>query len=508
MEAVIGQPGSHGSCSTAPRQPRQMQVRRRNNGNVRAEPPPSQPAQAKTTNQAKPNQGRKKQTNGFNDDDDSDSDRDRSQRDFGDRDRDVIVRKKNQPLLASNRDLEVRPKHSVAGPSTSTPLTPQEEQRVQLQRQITRQRETHEGVWEHFLLTRRDNIRSTWKDKGRLLHELQNDPKGQQLLLDNSEAIPVEKQWPNTHVFEFQKLQMSHYLDEALCHDIADRDAMEDNNYNYLSEGISKLELLEDIIKEAETKFVLWWEQFVTPGERTVQAVVESLWTQDTWIYRCRAQSQGRAGEGLGLGAFAASYEQWILTQLGFSFIFDVRSIGSVLEQHSMCEWRKSDRGMSKYLDIIKILSESRRQNQRLSQEYIDWICSGISPDLIASYCQQRLQQIRGAKIRDMLESTSTRQEFCEDIDYEGSLSLVLFKGGMPFSIKPVSHLDREQMGWHRRQRGHVGQWNSKFHRYEIDNRYGHTFKVGVNGELLALWTPRGEASWVEKHSGPLVDLD
>ncbi|KAI0551576.1 hypothetical protein F4679DRAFT_131504 [Xylaria curta] len=472
------------------------EVRRRNDGTVRAEPPPPRPAQAKTINQAKPNQSRKKLANGFDDDEDSDSDRDRSQPGFGGRDGGATVRKKNRFPLTSDGDLQARPKYSEAGPSTSMQLTPEEEERMKLRRHIN-----HHGlgVGADFWTLRR-NEKIAKKDKQLLLHMLQTHPQGRQLLLDNPETTPFKRQWLNTDVFRFQQLQMSHFLDEALCNDIDDRDAMEDNDC--LSEGISKPQLLEYIIEEAETKFVLWWEQFVTPGERAVQAVVESLWTQDTWMDKCKAQPQDRNGGGLGLGEFAASYELWIVTRLGFSFIYDVRSRWPVI-QRSVYEWRKSDLGMSKYLDTMKILSESRK-DQHMSHEYIDWVCSGTSPDMIDRYCQQRLRQIRGAKIREILGSRLTGQAFRESTYDEGSLSLVLFKHGHPSSIKPVSTLDREEMGWYR---GRYRRGESKFYRYEIDDELGNVFKVGMDGKLLSLWTPRGEAGWVDSQAEPKITM-
>ncbi|KAH8162963.1 hypothetical protein CIB48_g5284 [Xylaria polymorpha] len=460
------------------------EVRRRNDRTVRAQPPPPQPAQAKTINGTRSNQGRKKQTNGFNDDDDSDSDRDSTQRGFGDRGGGVIVRKKTQPPLTSNGDLEVRPPHSIAGPSTSMRLTPEEEERVQLQRQIARQRKTDDGTWDRFLRTRSVNRRHTRENKRFMLRNLQNDPKGQQLLHHDPKETPVKKQWPNFDVFQYQQSQMDRYLDEALCHDIADG---EDDNY--LSIRISRRELLEHIIREAEDKFVIWWERFVTPEESTVKAVVESLWTDNTWITKYGGQPQRHPGVNVKLGAFAASYERCILTELGLSFLFDERPNTT---EGLVCEWQKWFRDRSKYPDTIENLCLlTSQQNRHLSKKYIDWVCSGTPPHLVDSCCQQKLQQIRGANIREMLGSGSTSQEFCQDIDHPGSLSLLLFKGGMLFSIQPVSRFDQEQMGWHRTGDAHMG-----FYRYEVDRELGHTFKVGVNGELLAVWTPRGEAYW------------
>ncbi|KAI0183673.1 hypothetical protein EV127DRAFT_446286, partial [Xylaria flabelliformis] len=473
------------------------EVRRRNDGTVRAEPPPSQSAQAKTTNQAKPNQSRKKQTNGLNDDDDSDSDRDRSQRGFGSRDGGITVRKKNQPPLTSNNSgLEARPKSGMAGSSTSILLTPEEEERVKLRRQISHSQETQQRVWNSLLSTRQRNRESTIKDKKHLLRELWTDPEGRRFLPEPY-AIPITKQWPNTHVFQLQQLEMSNYLDEALCRDIAGRDVMDDSNY--LSKGISRLQLLECVIKEAETKFILRWEQEFS--ERTVQAIVKSLWTKDTGVSQRELQLLSQA-ERLEIDEFTAYYEYWVFSQLGFELRYDAQPGRLVI--HCSRGWRESDRGISKYLDTIKILSESRN-SQQLSQEYINWACRGASPDLIDRSWQRKLQQLRGSRIREMLGLSSTRQEFCEDIDHEGSLSLVLFKGGMPFSIEPVPPLDQERMGWYRIQYGWMDQvrvLSSKFYRYEIDDESGRIFKVGVNGELLALWTPRGEACWVDKNSG------
>ncbi len=162
-------------------------------------------------------------------------------------------------------------------------------------------------------------------------------------------------------------------------------------------------------------------------------------------------------------------------------------------------------------LDTTAILSKSRHNN-RLGREYSDWVCSGTPPGLIETYCQQRLQQIRGSRIRQLLGPTSASQELYEDIDGEGTLSLRLFKGGLLVSIKPVSLLGQERLGWYR-MANQREEWLSHkavrlnwetalrlpsiFSRYEFDEVLGHHFKVGVNGEILGLWTSRGDVNFV-----------
>ncbi|KAI8630364.1 hypothetical protein F5Y19DRAFT_60858 [Xylariaceae sp. FL1651] len=489
------------------------EVRRRNDRSVRAEPPPPQPAQPRARDRTKPNQGRKKQTSGF-DNDDSDSDHDSSKRDFGEKDGGITVRKKIQPPLTPNGGPKVSPEHNAAGPSGSMALTPDEEERVQLQRNLTRQREADEGGWQSLLFAREFNRRKARQDMLHALDVLRDKPEGWQLSFGNIKHTPLHKRWPNTHVIQIQQLRRRRFLDEALCHDVADTDATEEDNC--LSNENSRLPVLEDIIKQAEEEFVTWGEQFITLDEPTVQGVVKGLWTQDTWLKGFGEQSLYVVANGFGLDPFAARYGRRIWTQLGLSSPSTETYAGLNLSVYRLL-YTRCGQLQSKYLDTIKMLSESR-QNDRLSKEYIEWVCMGTSQSFIDSCCQQRRQQVRGSKLSEMLGirnissrklvSTSTIQEFCQDIDYDRTLSLVLFKGGIPFSIKPVSSLDQNRMGWYRVLdeciKGHDAQIDgverttitSKFYCYELDEVSGHTFKVGVNGEFLGLWTPHKDFSF------------
>ncbi|KAI1190992.1 hypothetical protein F5B17DRAFT_9619 [Nemania serpens] len=481
------------------------EVRRRNDRNVRADPPPPQPAQAMTSNSAKSNQGRKKQSSGLGGGDDSDSDHDSSQHGVGERDEGVIMRKKKQSSSAPNGELRSKSRNAVAGPSTSMSLTPEEEERVQLQRQIARQRETGDGRWHRLLQTRRLIRDSAMQEKRRMSRLLQGSPSIQNHSFGLSGDI-FGRNWPNLHVLHLQELRMRQYLDEALCHGITDNDVIEDENC--LSEGISRLDLLERAIEQAEKKFVIWWENFVKPKEPTVQAVIEAL---RTVLYLSSSTLiETLKDEGLMLDPLAFWYERRILHELGFSS--GLSYIDIMLQLRSRLPnglWNRDP----EYLNTIEMLSKSRQKTdsgERLSREYIDWVFSGAPPPLIDSCCQQALQQIRGNKLRNMGESVSTAQEFCEN-SRDGTLALVLLKGGMLVSTKPVSRSDQKLLGWYR-MRDELIQtyegpsdmvrrniWQSdltndalhgKLYRYEIDRQLGYTFKVGLNGEVLGLWTP------------------
>ncbi|KAI1194214.1 hypothetical protein F5X97DRAFT_311720 [Nemania serpens] len=489
------------------------EVRRRNDRSVRAEPPPPQPAQARTTNSTKPNQGRKKQTSGFGDGDDSDSDHNSSQRGIRERGEGVTMRKKKQPSLAPNSEPRARSRNDVAGPSTSMWLSPEEEQRVQLQRQIARQRETGEGGWQRLLRARRVNRNNALRDKGRMGDMVWRNPEIRRRLFDGPTAISQERFSYMQHMSTLQELLMRHYLDEALCHGITDIDATEDKNR--LPEGTSRLDLLEETIKQAEIRFIVWWAQYVSPGIKIeLRAIVQELRTMSAERY---ATATRLKEAGHGLDRCALWYERRI---------FDCLGMGGVP-------------------DIIDMLAKSRQRTdsgEHLNPEYIDWLCRGAPPDLIDSWCQQTLQQIRGSEIREMAHPTtlattihqlsndgtvlptfardmggpiSMAQEFCQD-DYDGKLSLVLLKGGMLVSTKPVSQLDQILLGWRRmlymRPQAHKGLsdgvrrniWQSdlqsstrhwKLYRYKFDSDLGCAFKIGLDGNLLGLWTPQGDRS-------------
>ncbi|KAI0097826.1 hypothetical protein GGR51DRAFT_539889 [Nemania sp. FL0031] len=482
------------------------EVRQRNDRNIRAEAPP-QPAQARTINRAKPGHGRKKRAEGLGDDDGSDSERENSQRGFGEIDGGVGVRKKNARMA--------EPKHNVAGPSTQILLTLEEEERMELQRRITREEED----WMTLLRVRLINRYYAEKEMKQMLRVLQAEPETLELLWNGPETKAPEKRWPTPQVFAMQNQRMSHYLDEALCHDIGDMN--EEGTSGYISKQMSRLELLEEIIKLAEREFCIWWEQFVTPPEPTVQSVVKQLLTTHAWIREFMGQPRDCLLRSFKLHRFSAWYHYRIMTQFGLQ---------SVLDRPG--QFSKFNQAVDRSVDIMEMLSNSREKNslnERLNEEYINWVCDDAPPDLIDTCCQRRLQQIRGSEIRQMMGPASITQEFCQDSSGR-TLSLILFKYRIPFSIKPVQSLERKCMGWYhttdeKMEGNNVPKYGlpcesverfsedestreqtivhrSRFYRYEFDNSSGHYFKLGINGEFLGLCTPRAYVYWEENYEG------
>ncbi|KAI1133665.1 hypothetical protein F5Y10DRAFT_228302 [Nemania abortiva] len=475
------------------------EVRRRNDRSVRAEPPPPQPAQARTTNQAKRNQGRKKQASGLDGDDGSDSDRDGSRRDFGERDTGVAMLKKTRTLSTPNDDPRAKPKHNVAVPFTQIPLTPEEAARVQFQKQIFLQRKGDEG-WQSLLHIRRANRHDTERKKKGIAQWLLNDPEMEQLLFDVPKGRAAEGIWKDTHHLGLQNLRMRHYLDESLWCDMGKTDEL--GRSNYLPKQISEPELLEEIIKLAETKFVMWWEPFVNPLEPTVQAVVKRLIQPNGFRpSKLRGYLLSYMSNTHNSDRFSAWYDQRILRQLGVSF----------------SEFAMTPDVTVNSAEMLEMLSKSRQtqnSDERLSQGYVDWVCRNAPAGLIDSCCRQRLRQIRGGEIRPMLGMSSATQVFCQD-DSGRTISLVLFKDGIPFSVKPVQFHDWKILGWYGKNKRkaptyraqpmksqlierHItteagdNEWSPIFYRYEPDEISGkYFFKVGIDEKLIELWTPR-----------------
>ncbi|KAF2968577.1 hypothetical protein GQX73_g4998 [Xylaria multiplex] len=482
------------------------EVRRRDDRTERAEAPPSHNSQAGTAGLAKPNPGRTKQTNGFEEDDGSDSERDNPQ--GSGLEGGGGVTKQNESLIVA-----VKPMRSPISAS----LTPEEEQRKQLHR-IGREREANGIGYRISLDDFSANRRYTEEDKVCLLRLLADTPDGRKLLHRGAAGTESGERPPKTVVFNLQQLRMSQYLDEALDHGMAGIDVIDDKNC--LSEGISKFMLLEDIIKQAERYFVTWWEQFVTPDEHSLLGVVKSLRKPGVLGIKLMTQFRSHNAKDLRLDPFTAAYENLIFNNL--------HPVGGGSRQKRIeARWRRATtheyprmRGFKAelelgYADITQILAKSQG-NEGLSDEYVDWICECIPSDLIETCCQQRLKQIRGKRIRQILESTSISQklnEDNEDMDGYGTLSLLLLKGDMLVSMKQVSPLDQERLGWYRTP-GDRGAWpklhrsrkwrstdqlpSSKFYRHEFDEILGRTFKVGVYQELLGLWTPEGDAYLVD----------
>ncbi|KAI1368716.1 hypothetical protein F5Y08DRAFT_227339 [Xylaria arbuscula] len=463
------------------------EVRRRDDRTVRAEPPPTRRAEATTSCRCEPSRGRKKRTSGLDGDDGSDSERD-NPTSLGGGNGGFVKQKKNRQLPIPEGDHDIKPKPTVTGYSASMSLTPEEEQRVKLHRQVSRQKRADEDRWRRLLDARLVNKRATERYKENLLEwaRARRSPVA-------SNASEEKYFRANSFTFQLQQSQIDRYLDENLYHDIAEIDVIDENDY--LSKGISKRDLLEGIINQAESDFVLWWRQFTETREDTVLSIVDSLWTNESWIEEFIIQST-KPGEGVGLDPFVAAYGELIFRWLGVSYLVEQRWGVEEL----MLEWHNRNLDKTRYLDVTAMLSDSR-QSEGFSQEYLDLVCGYIPSDLMESCRQQKLRQIRGGKIRELLESSSTSQEFCQNVDGEGTLSLVLFKGDLLISIKPVLPHDQRRLGWYRTPQDSC-RWEgtpiirkkprSTYYRWEFDEGLGHFFMVGVEKEVIGVWTESG----------------
>ncbi|KAJ3577100.1 hypothetical protein NPX13_g3467 [Xylaria arbuscula] len=208
------------------------EVRRRDDRTVRAEPPPTRRAEATTSCRCEPSRGRKKRTGGLDRDDGSDSERD-NPTGLGGGNEGFVKRKKNRQLSIPEGDHDIKPKPTVCGCSTSLSLTPEEEQRVKLHRQISRQKRADENRWGRLLNARLANKGLTERCKEPLLKEARTSRQ-----TGASNASEEKYFRANSFTFQLQQSQMDRYLDENLYHDIAEMDVIDENDY--LSKGISK----------------------------------------------------------------------------------------------------------------------------------------------------------------------------------------------------------------------------------------------------------------------------
>lgn len=112
---------------------------------------------------------------------------------------------------------------------------------------------------------------------------------------------------------------------------------------------------------------------------------------------------------------------------------------------------------------------------------------------------QESMRFVKAAKLDDdafeKIVKGDITQEFLQD---GGVVSAVLFKYQRPFSIATVVHDDLDAMGWSNREDGFfvTGERYSRYQRGCCPRTKCFVFKMDMDGEVMGIWTPRGEISW------------
>ncbi|KAI2618491.1 hypothetical protein GGR54DRAFT_158101 [Hypoxylon sp. NC1633] len=460
-----------------------VDVRRRPNRTVRAEPPPSPAAQVSTTPPRRRSGREKKRLDGLDGDSGSESDDHGPKRCHGEGETSVArrrVEKKSPP----NSVEPAGP--SSSGPSTSTFLTLEEDKRVQMQRALQKE----SPRWQNVLSSYIDN-------------RVKAENAKQDLMVAHGTVATRLKERPGPEIIRHQQ-RLRNFLNEALCYDM--EDSLGDND---TSEDPNR-ELLKEVVEQIELDFALRYEGL---GLRTnPDGDSEPLPSTDRLINTLKVMYEDIYSEAVTYNSIElVDRVRRRATPLGFSFnplgtMYETGVIDELVadakRNYSTEEWLIHDRLARRREENhpvvqhigqgcqcpspspVKLLELSRRNGQ-LSPEYIDWIYSHAPSWSIDGCCQQRKRQIRGKDIRKLFQSTEQSrvvQIFCED---SNGISLVLFKGDRPASLRHVAADELATLGWFKDDE--VGQ---KHCRYEFDDDLKCIFKVTMDGKVLGLVEP------------------
>ncbi|KAF4628643.1 hypothetical protein G7Y89_g9510 [Cudoniella acicularis] len=164
-------------------------------------------------------------------------------------------------------------------------------------------------------------------------------------------------------------------------------------------------------------------------------------------------------------------------------------------------------------LTLVEELKDSRRVEDELTPEYIDWAISVLDHTELTKRCKN---WSRDKELEDFLATfKNCRQKFVEDPDdttSETAISLVLLKGNKLVNTQPVSSEDLSRMGWYRQN------FRSGFWRYQVDSvnlpvawqkrlgmdgkltdgefRFDVILKVRMDGEVIGILTGDGDVGW------------
>ncbi|KAI1413601.1 hypothetical protein F5Y13DRAFT_160683 [Hypoxylon sp. FL1857] len=457
-----------------------VDVRRRADRTVRAEPPPSPAGQTSFTPHHRRSSRKKQQNSGLGGDDGSDSDDNDPKRGHSESDAPIARR---QPT----RQSALSPADSTAADSLATAfLTPEEKERMNLRREI--QKESR--VLKTALAKRRRKRIEAIEMKKNLLEVVREEDNYLQKITEIR---------PDVKSILVQEERLHEYLDEALCSDMGD--AVEGSGVNQDLNG--KGGMLEEVVELIESDFISRWGkrmdlegktrlfEATLPGNRVV-AVLDSfvrLWISERRTMKrtldhdelLRLVSEPVGTSTLSFGPLASLYEQRIIGDLAEDYVV----YADRLDKHFWSSWH-----WSRTTALLKASRQYGKQGQ-LSLKYVSWIYSLASQSEIDSVIDTHLQKgphwTRGKRVRRFLQSLGSRvnQEFCESRINGYDIVLVLFKDEQPVSKKPVTKEDLERLGWFR-----DCAYDRYYCRYEFDDVHDAVFKVTMNGRVLALAEP------------------
>ncbi|KAI1170931.1 hypothetical protein F4777DRAFT_567496 [Nemania sp. FL0916] len=453
------------------------QVNRRTDRAVRAQSPP-QPHRDKEINQAKLNDNRKKKANFLGGGEGSDSDDDDNQRDPGKERESVVIRKRKQTTSDIDPEPKSRPTmNRLRERSTPMTFTPEEEERIKLQRFTTSRRGSDEEDWQRLLSARRTRRRHSGSAKEAILREIRNKRWLRDYVETSLPQEPLQRLPPvfnskepirrAKHVFDIEEMRRREYLDLAL--------GEWNTESNYLTvKSISEYEVRVKAVEQAESKLVMWWSQFITPTGPGILGIFNNFMQPQQWQYY--------ENQLVPYDTFVPWYEQRLMSLLGFRSGYGQPWIDE-----------------SKYLEAVNFIaiSRSKKQNdgiETLSKEYIDWVWSDGAPKYLDTYLQKLRQQVLGNEIRAILGPGSIEQEFYQETN-KNIMSVVLFEAGTQIFKQEVFNLDLRDLGW-RFKKDDRDATSGIFYCYETDKILGHTFKMSIDGEVLGLWTPEREICW------------
>ncbi|KAI0901857.1 hypothetical protein F4806DRAFT_16892 [Annulohypoxylon nitens] len=457
-------------------------VRRRSDRNVEAEPPPAPaPSTRRPAQYQRSNHG-KILNNGNNGDDGSDSDSDKPRRSHGESTTSITQR---QPAKQSPLD-SLAPAQIKS--SNSMSLTPEEQERINRRRML----ENDEVGWRHSMQT------------FRALNSQAEEFK--KVLLENEHKITLNGDNAGRHfhrtIIRLQEKRMREFLYEASGHETATRERAGDIESTKAS--YNQDDLMQDIIERIELDFILRWEK-----RANLSGLPEGYWPNHTTtsdllleiINTCRYYANYLRPHTNHLRSTPSDASADFSLPISATYISrpsassdDPFPDGPFPDDHYGSLAMNYERAIfSMPIEESRILLRSPRKDGRLSYRYIEWVYSHLPDFKIESAMRRRRdEKYYEDKGRYNSEDSKSRvlqntQFFCDDTKYRRGVMLVYSTNDSTPSGRHVPSQDLHRFGWFRDV-----TYGQKYCRYDFDETSWSTFKVAMDGKVLALVKPEG----------------
>lgn len=486
-------------------------VKRCANATTRALPPPSTTTKSASRGEAKPKKGKSRKVGqlGDNSDGDSDDDHPRKRGHTAD-DGDALVSRRKTTGKAPD------PKWSGHSSSASFHLTPEEQQRVRLRAQL----QAAEEKWKKLEIDRQGCISRKSNRELLLAEQKSRRWKGtwKTEISQISEFVEKGRRLKNFH----DEILLDH-IEQQLHQDMKEKECMPSRSTIYIDDVFDNVEEKIIVRCQAYDPHNPWnWDVMPQSKRDRMIRIFDKIQTSlmEELMASCDPRNDVRATVAAFMSkqcfgpssAFTEQKEDILVDQylnaLSERLVTVVkREIDSILPKTGIDKPEASHPATASNFDAIALRcaawgvfidqAKTTLDIETLREEGQRW------------YLHERQKVLQN--FRHDLQNVRVRQEFVENLDQLGGVSLLLFKGDMLASIQSISPEKLEWLGWKRdgRSRNYWRYSAANFERsFSNSLQYrgpswggskgtlGSLFKVQMDGEVVGIWTADGDIDW------------